>query len=233
MVFEKQLLKGVLVVSDTHKCSDNDFFKLGEIADKWGCNVLIHAGDITDPHLGHKALNRLENYVCLSKETNIFEENPEKYALPRNWHVFNQRGNNVFHFHYNLLGDPNEPRDICFYVAHILGENNGGREILFPKKCDLNFEPDQSLIYRLIEDNINKIKSEHKWVNWYIFGHLHHIIDYYFCGIKAFNPGAWQDKKCFTIIYPGLINFHQFSLTENNKVFTDFKETITFFRNHC
>jgi predicted phosphodiesterase len=190
---EKILLRKAFVVSDTHNCSEEELYWIARLARDQGCNIIIHAGDLDNKHMGHPAWSEFEVYVCWT----ILNKN-HRFKLPPNWHLL-KRVNNFLHFNY--IGYDGLMKEYCININHKLG-----------MVCTLGKE---SQIYKLVE-KINKIfQSIHKWVNTIIVGHSHHASLHCSKGMKILNPGAWVGKRCFVILKPGSNHIRFYSLTEN------------------
>ncbi|MDD5290245.1 MAG: metallophosphoesterase [Patescibacteria group bacterium] len=216
---EKTKVTRFLLISDTHDCPDEDFYEIAEIGKVKGCNVIIHAGDILDKHIGHPALKDFQVYFYYVPLFN--KRLPSQYKLPDNWHLL-KGGDSVLHFNYN--GYDGQPKEYCIYVSHNLGFSMFDLRYLKAKVRRLFKKEKDSLLYEVADLILNRFKKVHKWINAAVFGHSHRGFLLCAKGDKLINPSAWFRKKCFAILKPGPLDVHYYSLTENEfRVISDLK----------
>lgn len=214
---ERMVLEKALIVSDTHNCSEDSLWLLRKLAIENECNMIWHAGDMIDAHLGHRAFEGLEIYICLvpGEEKNRYETEPEKYNLPTNWHLLSEtKGNNVVHFKYFstspfVLPEDRE-REFCVCISH-----NLGLDCLRTKVSELQEEDKHAYVWQIVSELNRRYKTEHTWINLTLVGHSHHVFVHCAEGMKLVNPGEWERKMCFGIVQPGPLDIHLMSLTEN------------------
>ncbi len=177
MAFQSDCLNfNVLVVSDTHNCDDADLERIAEKAREFNCPVIIHAGDMIDKHLGHPLFSDFEVYVFLTHQNKHVPAN-----LPSNWTLLDED---------NCLIDIGGHR---FYVNHYLGV-----DVLHTKThALLSGNLSDGEVYQIVGDILNRYKR----VEYAIFGHSHHTFHHCNYGVALVNPGAWEFKRTYALLF--------------------------------
>ncbi len=186
----------IFVFGDTHNCSDADLELAAEKAREFGCQHIIHTGDLLDRHFGHPAFKDFEFYVFITKQN---ENIPEK--LPPNWHLLREQTNCIV-----------EIGGIRIYVNHYLG-----LKVLREKDTEILDHTAEAPIYMVNSE----IEAEYGHVHYVLFGHSHHTFHHCDRGMAMLNPGEWENKKTFIIInvHPShVMDFRFISLTVNKKL---------------
>jgi len=185
----------IFVWGDSHNCSDENLELANSEAQRRGCKILVHTGDMIDEHLNHPCFRDKEMYVFL---TNINKNLPAK--LDNNWHLLDEKNCIV-----ELIAKNN--KKIRLYVNHYLGLDS-----LRTKTRDFLRDLSRSEIWQIA----GKIQSQYSFhLDYILCGHSHHEFFSSFHGTGMVNPGEWQNKLTFSVISTGTWDIVMGSLTQN------------------
>ncbi|MFC1622685.1 hypothetical protein ACFL1Y_01675, partial [Patescibacteria group bacterium] len=205
-------------------CSVKDLEIAVHFAKELKCNILFHAGDMKDEHIGLSIFNDFQVYLALTSSTNKSIKTIDYvHAHAPNWHFYNSEKLNVIHFYYDWFG---KQKDLSFLLTHKMGI-----KCLQTPLDELEENSKSAFLFTMIDEIEKKVLPDHHWLNYIIMGHSHHVFTYSHHGIKLVNPGEWEQKKCFAIINPGPLNVSCFSLTEDNTMIDGLDKLTMFIKN--